>query len=113
MVGCEARTSSASNQRLLDLMLDLMLDMAHVLLPISQSPLPTPLQVGFRQAELRDRQLLHNGQPVLLKGVNRHEHDDRRGKTVSLGDMEGDVRLMKQLNFNAVRCSHYPNHPLW
>ncbi|PRW56286.1 Beta-galactosidase isoform A [Chlorella sorokiniana] len=70
-------------------------------------------QVGFRHAQVKGRQLLHNNQPVMIKGVNRHEHDPRRGKTVSLDSMVQDIRLMKQLNFNAVRCSHYPNHPLW
>ena len=72
-------------------------------------------QVGFRHAELSrtSRNLLHNGCPVMLRGVNRHEHDARRGKTVSLTSMRQDAMLMKQLNFNAVRCSHYPNHPLW
>eukprot|EP00887_Chlorella_sp_A99_P002901 scaffold6.g2901.t1 len=47
------------------------------------------------------------------QGVNRHEHDERHGKVVDLVSMERDARLMKQLNFNAVRCSHYPDHPLW
>ncbi|KAL4457400.1 hypothetical protein ABPG75_012265 [Micractinium tetrahymenae] len=70
-------------------------------------------QVGFRHAKIKGHQLLHNGQPIMLKGVNRHEHDQRRGKTVSLESMVQDICLMKRLNFNAVRCSHYPNHPLW
>jgi beta-galactosidase len=70
-------------------------------------------QVGFRQAQLSHRSLLHNGRPVMLRGVNRHEHCPRRGKTVSLRSMMEDAILMKRFNFNAVRCSHYPNHPLW
>ena len=49
----------------------------------------------------------------MLKGVNRHEHDPKLGKTVDIASMWQDAVLMKQYNFNAVRCSHYPNHPLW
>jgi beta-galactosidase len=69
--------------------------------------------VGFRRVEMRGRQLLVNGKAVLLKGVNRHEHDDRRGKAVTEQGMLADVLLMKRLNFNAVRCSHYPNATRW
>ena len=68
---------------------------------------------GFRQVEIRDRQLLVNGEPVLIAGVNRHEHDDTRGRVISRESMEQDVRLMKQFNVNAVRTSHYPNDPYW
>ncbi|HEX7526846.1 MAG TPA: glycoside hydrolase family 2 TIM barrel-domain containing protein, partial [Gaiellaceae bacterium] len=68
---------------------------------------------GFRQIEIRDRQLLVNGEPVLIAGVNRHEHDDTRGRVISRESMEQDVRLMKQFNVNAVRTSHYPNDPYW
>jgi len=70
-------------------------------------------KVGFRQVEVRDGQILVNGVPVLLQGVNRHEHDDVRGKAVAVESMIADVKLMKQFNFNAVRTSHYPNHPKW
>ena len=70
-------------------------------------------RVGFRKIEIRDRQLLVNGQPVILKGVNRHEHEDRTGKTVGEASMLADIRLMKQFNINAVRTSHYPNDPRW
>ena len=66
-------------------------------------------RVGFRKVEVRDRQLLVNGQPVLIKGVNRHDHDDRRGKAVTEESMLADVLLMKRFNINAVRTSHYPN----
>ncbi len=65
--------------------------------------------IGFRQIEIKGRELLINGQPVLLKGVNRHDHDDRRGKAVTLESMIADIKLMKQFNFNAVRTAHYPN----
>lgn len=69
--------------------------------------------VGFRQVEVKDGQLLLNGVPILLKGVNRHEHDPVVGHAVSKDVMEKDVLLMKSYNFNAVRTSHYPNHPYW
>jgi beta-galactosidase len=69
--------------------------------------------VGFRRVEIRDRELLINGEPVVIKGVNRHEHDDVRGKTVSRESMIADIRLMKQFNFNAVRTAHYPNCSAW
>lgn len=67
--------------------------------------------VGFRRVEIRDALLLVNGQPVKIKGVNRHEFDPRAGRSVSLEAMEEEVRLMKQHNINAVRTSHYPNRP--
>ncbi len=69
--------------------------------------------VGFRTIVVRDRQLLINGRPVMIKGVNRHEHDDITGSTVSRELMEADILLMKQFNINAVRTSHYPNDPYW
>jgi beta-galactosidase len=70
-------------------------------------------QVGFRTVEIAGRQLLVNGKPVRICGVNRHDHDDRRGRAVTRELMEADVRLMKAFNVNAVRCSHYPNDPYW
>lgn len=73
----------------------------------------TRTRIGFRTVEVRDRQLLINGQPVLMKGVNRHDHDPDHGKTVSRETMLKDIYLLKQFNFNAVRTSHYPNDPLW
>ena len=70
--------------------------------------------VGFRKIEFSDRgELLVNGKPVIIKGVNRHEHDPDRGRTVSAELMLRDIELFKQLNVNAVRTSHYPNHPDW
>lgn len=71
----------------------------------------TRLRVGFRTVEVRERQLLVNGRPVLLKGVNRHEHHDRRGSAVDRETMRRDVALLKAFNVNAVRCSHYPPDP--
>ncbi|MEM7576936.1 MAG: glycoside hydrolase family 2 TIM barrel-domain containing protein [Planctomycetota bacterium] len=70
-------------------------------------------KVGFRRVEVRDRQLLINGQPVMIRGVNRHEHHDTRGKALTLDDMRQDVLLMKRHNFNAVRNAHYPHDPRW
>ncbi|AEJ20046.1 glycoside hydrolase family 2 TIM barrel-domain containing protein [Gracilinema caldarium] len=73
----------------------------------------TGLRLGWRSVEIRDRQLLVNGRRVFFKGVNRHEHDERTGKTISLESMLEDIRLMKQHNINAVRTSHYPNDEVW
>lgn len=73
----------------------------------------TSHNVGFRKVEIRDGQLCVNGQPILLKGVNRHEHDPVHGHTISVESMIQDIRLMKQMNINAVRTSHYPNDPRW
>ena len=70
-------------------------------------------RLGFRQVEIQGRELLVNGQPVLLKGVNRHEHDDVHGKTISEESMLADIKLMKQFNINAVRNSHYPTCARW
>ena len=67
--------------------------------------------VGFRSVEIRDGLLRVNGEPVLIRGVNRHEHHPEMGHAVTTADMETDIRLMKQFNFNAVRTAHYPNHP--
>jgi beta-galactosidase len=68
---------------------------------------------GFRSLRIANRQLLINDKPVLIKGVNRHEHDEKTGKTLSTEDMVRDIRLLKQHNFNAVRTSHYPNDERW
>ncbi len=70
-------------------------------------------RVGFRSIRLEGRDLLFNGKRVLIKGVNRHEHDCRTGKTLSLESMIGDIRMMKQFNFNAVRTCHYPDDHRW
>ena len=71
------------------------------------------LQVGFRQDEIKGRQLLHNNRPIMIKGVNRHMHEERRGKAVTEDSMLADIKLLKQLNFNAVRNAHYPNNNRW
>lgn len=70
-----------------------------------------PQQVGFRKIEIRDRRLWINGKAILIKGVNRHEADPQTGYYVTRERMEEDIRLMKELNINAVRMSHYPNDP--
>lgn len=67
--------------------------------------------VGFRSVEISNGLLKVNGQPVLIRGANRHEHHPERGHAINRADMEADIRLMKQFNFNAVRTAHYPNHP--
>jgi beta-galactosidase len=73
----------------------------------------TSCRVGFRRLEVRNREFLVNGKAVLFKGVNRHEHDDVRGRSVTMDSMLEDIRLLKRFNFNAVRTSHYPNDPRW
>ncbi|MDG1052788.1 MAG: glycoside hydrolase family 2 TIM barrel-domain containing protein, partial [Flavobacteriaceae bacterium] len=70
-------------------------------------------QVGFRKIELKTGQVLVNNQPILFKGVNRHEHDEFSGHIVSKESMLKDIEIMKQNNINAVRTSHYPNDPYW
>jgi beta-galactosidase len=70
-------------------------------------------RVGFRSAEVRDGRLVVNGTAIQIHGVNRHDHDDLRGRAVGREMMEADARLMKQFNVNAVRTSHYPNDPYW
>ncbi|MDW8278784.1 MAG: glycoside hydrolase family 2 TIM barrel-domain containing protein [Anaerolineales bacterium] len=70
-------------------------------------------RIGFRRVEIKNRQLLINGRAVYIRGVNRHEFEETRGKTVTLDSMLADIRLMKQHNINAVRLSHYPNDPRW
>ena len=70
-------------------------------------------QVGFRHIEIRGGQLLVNGQPILIKGADRHELDPDGGYVVSVERMIQDIRIMKQLNINAVRTCHYPDDPRW
>jgi beta-galactosidase len=70
-------------------------------------------QIGFRKVEISGGQLLVNGQAVILKGVNRHEHDEYTGHVISRESMLEDITIMKQNNINAVRTSHYPNDPYW
>lgn len=72
-----------------------------------------PLKVGFRKVEMKNSQLYVNGQPVLIKGVNRHELDPDGGYVISRERMIQDIQLMKKFNVNAVRTCHYPDDNLW
>lgn len=72
-----------------------------------------PIKVGFRKIELKNSQILVNGQPVLFKGANRHEMDPDYGYAVSRERMIQDIQIMKKFNLNAVRTSHYPNNNFW
>ena len=72
-----------------------------------------PQKIGFRHVEIKNAQLLVNGQPVLIKGVDRHELDPDGGYVVSMERMKQDIQVMKQLNVNAVRTCHYPDDPRW
>ena len=73
----------------------------------------TPIKVGFRKVEIKNKQFLVNGQPVLIKGADRHEMDPDGGYNVSLERMIQDIKIMKRLNINAVRTCHYPDDPRW
>ncbi|MDP4184009.1 MAG: glycoside hydrolase family 2 TIM barrel-domain containing protein [Bacteroidota bacterium] len=68
---------------------------------------------GFRKVEIKDSRLWVNGEPILLKGVNRHEVHPEFGKAVPVASMIRDIQLMKQYNINTVRTCHYPNDPYW
>jgi len=69
--------------------------------------------VGFREFEIINKQLCLNGKPIYIRGVNRHETDPRRGRTMTMEFMKRDIELLKQFNINSVRTSHYPNDPQW
>jgi beta-galactosidase len=73
----------------------------------------TSYKVGFRKVEIKNAQLLINGVPTYVHGVNRHEHDPVEGHVPNRELMLRDIQLMKQFNINAVRASHYPNDPYW
>ncbi len=70
-------------------------------------------RIGLREVSVANGQLMINGKPVLIKGVNRHEFDPVRGRAIDEASMIQDIKLIKQHNFNSVRASHYPNHPRW
>ncbi len=70
-------------------------------------------RIGFKDQRVVGNRLLLNGQPLKIKGVNRHDTSPENGRTVSLDEMIADVTLMKRYNINTVRTSHYPNHYLW
>lgn len=73
----------------------------------------TAVHAGFRKIEIKNAQLLVNGVPIYVKGVNRHEQHPVKGRSVSQEDMIRDLQLMKELNINAVRNAHYPTDPRW
>ena len=73
----------------------------------------TRLEVGFRDIRIEEGLVKVNGKPILIKGVNRHEHHPVNGHVIDKATMEQDIRTLKAHNFNAVRTSHYPNHPYW
>lgn len=73
----------------------------------------TVVRTGFRRIEIRGKNLLINGARVAIRGVNRHDHHDTKGKAVDRETMRLDAMTMKRFNFNAVRTSHYPNDPAW
>lgn len=68
-------------------------------------------KTGFRRDEVKNGQFLHNGQPILIKGVNRHDHHPRTGHVCTRADIRADLLQMKRTNINAVRTAHYPNDP--
>jgi beta-galactosidase len=70
-------------------------------------------KIGFRKIEIRNSQFLVNGQPVLIKGVNLHDHDETTGHVISEAITLKDMEVMKQNNINAIRCSHYPKNPFF
>jgi beta-galactosidase len=73
----------------------------------------TSQRIGFRRVEISDRELLINGQAVLIRGVNRHDHCDKTGKVITEDLMRLDIETMKRHNINSIRTSHYPNDPLF
>jgi len=72
-----------------------------------------PQKVGFRHFEMKDKIMCINGKRIVFKGVNRHEFNANRGRSITKEDMLWDIKFMKQNNINAVRTSHYPNQSLW
>ncbi len=72
-----------------------------------------PMEIGFRTFEMKDGKMLLNGKRVIFKGINRHEFNMTRGRSITEEDMMWDIRFMKQYNINAVRTCHYPNQSLW
>lgn len=81
--------------------------------PAGQALEAVTARIGFRTSKVKNGQLLVNGAAVLLKGVNRHEHDPVTGHVISEASMRRDIELMKQSNINAVRTCHYPDDPRW
>ena len=72
-----------------------------------------PQRIGFRETEIINKRFCVNGVPILIKGVNRHEHQAEMGHTVDRASMIRDIQLLKENNFNAIRTCHYPNMQMW
>lgn len=73
----------------------------------------TARRIGFRTVEIKDGQVMVNGRPIIIRGVNRHEHDPETFHVSAEADMRRDIEMMKRNNINAVRTSHYPNAEAW
>jgi beta-galactosidase len=73
----------------------------------------TAVKIGFRNIQIKNAQFLVNGKPVLIKGVNLHDHDDKSGHVIAEALTIKDMEIMKQHNINAIRCSHYPKNPFF
>ena len=99
----EAKLWTAETPNLYDLSIQIEVD--------GQQPTFYHHKIGFKRQEIKNGQFLINGQPVLFKGVNRHDHDPVTGHYVTEESMRNDIMVMKGLNMNSVRCSHYPNDP--
>ncbi len=97
---------TAETPYLYSLFLTLKNDQGETLEVISQ-------KIGFRKVEIKNAQLLLNGKAIYIHGVNRHEHDPKLGHVMTEESMLLDIQRLKELNINAVRTSHYPNHPRW
>ncbi|MBR5618402.1 MAG: hypothetical protein IKW76_01560 [Clostridia bacterium] len=70
-------------------------------------------KAGIAKSEIKDCRLLMNGKPITLKGINRHENNAHTGRAITAGQIEAELRDIKSCNLNAIRCSHYTNHPLF
>lgn len=102
----QVRAWSAETPNLYTLLLELLDDKGAVVQATAQ-------RIGFRDVAIRDGQLMVNGRPIMIRGVNRHEHDPDTFHVISMASMRRDMEMMKRNNVNAVRTSHYPNDPRW
>ena len=100
------KTWTAEEPNLYQLQLSLIDSDGHLIESMTQ-------QVGFRNIEIKNGQLLINGNPIMIRGVNRHEWDPIKGRSITEASMIKDIQMMKQHNINAVRAAHYPNHERW
>ena len=107
----DVKTWTAENPNLYQLTIRLCKPIGTALKPPCRALEIDTIPIGFRNIRIENGQLLVNGVPITIRGVNRHEHDPRTGHVVSKERMEQDIRLMKANNINTVRTSHYPNAP--